>query len=50
MSNEQPNTNGKPAQPATSRPAPPPYRPNKALVGYIEKGQTAPVEVRKRGK
>ena len=26
-----------------SRPAPPPFRPNKELIGYIEKGQKPPV-------
>lgn len=25
------------------RPAPPPFRPNKELIGYIEKGQKPPV-------
>jgi hypothetical protein len=49
MSDNKPNPSTQPAQPATSRPAPPPYTPNKALIGYIEKGQNPPVEVRKRG-
>ena len=30
-------------QPAKSRPDPPPFRPNKDLIGYIEKGQKPPV-------
>jgi hypothetical protein len=30
-------------QPPTTRPAPPPYRPNKDLIGYIEKGQKPPI-------
>ncbi len=35
---------GAPApQPAKSRPEPPPFRPNKDLIGYIEKGQKPPV-------
>ena len=29
--------------PAKSRPEPPPFRPNKDLIGYIEKGQKPPV-------
>jgi len=29
--------------PAESRPEPPPFRPNKDLIGYIEKGQKPPV-------
>ena len=28
---------------AKSRPEPPPFRPNKDLIGYIEKGQKPPV-------
>jgi hypothetical protein len=31
-------------QPAKSRPEPPPFRPNKDLIGYIEKGQKPPVQ------
>lgn len=49
MSDKKPNPSTQPAPRATSRPAPPPYSPNKALIGYIEKGQNPPVEVRKRG-
>lgn len=49
MSDNKPKPSTQPAQPATSRPAPPPYSPNKALIGYIEKGQNPPVKVRKRG-
>jgi hypothetical protein len=38
-----------PDQPAprdspSERPAPPPYRPNKELIGYIERGQKPPKE------
>jgi hypothetical protein len=50
MSDNQPKPNSQPAPQPSNRPAPPPYSPNKALIGYIEKGQNAPVEVRKRGK
>lgn len=50
MSDNKPTPSTQPAQPATSRPSPPPYSPNKALIGYIEKGQNPPVEVRKRGR
>ncbi len=33
-----------PAPPsAKSRPEPPPFRPNKDLIGYFEKGQKPPV-------
>jgi hypothetical protein len=49
MSDNKPNPSAQPTPPATSRPAPPPYSPNKALIGYIEKGQNPSVEVRKRG-
>jgi len=49
MSDNEPKPNGRPAEPAPSRPAPPPYRPNRALIGYIEKGQSQPVETRKGG-
>lgn len=49
MSDNKPKPSTPPARPTTSRPAPPPYSPNKALIGYIEKGQKPPVEVRKRG-
>jgi hypothetical protein len=31
------------SQPSKSRPEPPPFRPNKELIGYIEKGQKPPV-------
>jgi hypothetical protein len=30
-------------QSAKSRPEPPPFRPNKDLIGYIEQGQKPPV-------
>jgi hypothetical protein len=33
-----------PEPPAEARPAPPPYRPNMELIGYIEKGQQPPAE------
>jgi hypothetical protein len=46
MSDTKPKPNNPPA-PTPSRPAPPPYSPNKALIGYIEKGQNQPVETRK---
>jgi hypothetical protein len=39
-SQNSPSSDGAP-QP--SRPAPPPFRPNKELIGYIEKGQKPPV-------
>ncbi len=29
-------------EPAKNRPEPPPFRPNKDLIGYIEKGQRPP--------
>lgn len=31
------------AEQVKSRPEPPPFRPNKDLIGYIEKGQRRPV-------
>jgi len=47
MSDTPPNPNGKPASPPTpGRPAPPPYSPDKTLIGYIEKGQNPPLEKR----
>lgn len=38
---DKPTSDVKPASPA-HRPAPPPYNPDKALIGYIEKGQSPP--------
>lgn len=37
--NPQPNGSAPP-----NRPAPPPFRPNKELIGYIEKGQKPPTQ------
>jgi hypothetical protein len=41
---EKPNTQDVQPNGSTppSRPAPPPFRPNKELIGYIEKGQKPP--------
>jgi hypothetical protein len=50
MADGQSNTEpakGEPA-PEQSRPEPPPYRPRKDLIGYIERGQNPPAERRKR--
>jgi len=49
MSDQKPKLDSQPQQPAPSRPAPPPYSPNKALIGYIEKGQKPGGESRERG-
>jgi hypothetical protein len=38
-----------PAQ-TPDRPEPPPYRPNEALIGYIERGQKTPTEQPERAK
>jgi hypothetical protein len=45
--NEQPNQPSPPEKPS-ARPAPPSYRPDKDLIGYIEKGQNPPKEERQR--
>jgi hypothetical protein len=47
MSENEPKPNGQSPVPPT-RPVPPPYSPNKALIGYIEQGQNPPGEIRKR--
>jgi hypothetical protein len=43
MSDEKAPPSAPAPQPAKSRPEPPPFRPNKELIGYIEKGQKPPV-------
>ncbi len=42
MPDEKVLQGGTPAEPQKSRPEPPPFRPNKDLIGYIEKGQKPP--------
>lgn len=36
--NQDPESNGNSPEPP-ARPAPPPFRPNRELIGYIERGQ-----------
>ena len=48
MSDTKPKPSTQPTPPASGRPAPPPYSPNRELIGYIERGQTGPAQVRKR--
>lgn len=37
-----PDSDTTPVSPPPNRPAPPPYQPDKSLIGYIEKGQKPP--------
>ena len=42
------NPNGSPQEKPPSRPAPPPYQPDRDLIGHIERGQKPPKETRER--
>jgi hypothetical protein len=48
MPEDQPSQEPATTEPASppSRPEPPPYKPNKELIGYIEKGLKPPKEQR----
>lgn len=48
MADQEPSESTPTQNEPPARPAPPPYRPNEDLIGYIERGQTPPKEERKR--